>query len=104
MELSKEFWNIVKSQIDGNRKHGWGKDDSMAVVETLIMADHAVITKNKAASVELLFFIDKVVNPSAFRLVLESKAVALLDKQESKKGKVDGWMAGLTDDADDKAE
>lgn len=75
--LGKAAWQAIKDAIKGDRKHGWGVDDSMQVIESLIAEDGP---DGYAPSDRCLELIRSVVNPSAFRQQLESKEVNLLDK------------------------
>ena len=77
----------IASQIAGNRQHGWGQSDSMAVIGDLIaefVPDMA--EKNQDVYQAVLAGINQMVNPSAARQWLESSKVNLLDKAEGRKG------------------
>jgi hypothetical protein len=79
------FLHSVKATIGGNKNHGWGADDSMAVIKALYASEVGSEMDDVLAG-----FIKKVVNPSAFRQELE-KAGALTPKPT----KVTGLLAEL---------
>jgi hypothetical protein len=55
-----EFIAAVDAQIGGNKDHGWGGDDSWAVIDSLLNVEP-----------EAEPYIRAVINPSAFRQTLE---------------------------------
>lgn len=82
------FNGVVDAQIAGDKSHGWGNKDSMAVIESIVAEDAAMSdgdVKQFTLSEEALQFIAVVVNPSAFRQQLESKDDGRLTKVESKR-------------------
>lgn len=81
-EIATTMWSSIKSQIK-DRKGGWGKDESMAVIGDIITADAAFIAANLELSPEAKQAVGLMINPSATRQWLESKDVALLDKLEA---------------------
>lgn len=86
--LTKTFWDAVKSAIGGNKDHGWGKEDSLEVIETVIAEDASISEAEKGKyilSEEAMALVEAVVNPSQFRQTLESKDCGLLEKTESKR-------------------
>lgn len=97
MSTPKEtFQTAVKAQINGDRKHGWGVEDSLAIIIALL-ADETGATADdiKKDSAEMVACIKSVINPSAFRQKLEAKG-GLLDEAESKRsGTIKGVMDGL---------
>ncbi len=93
-QRGKALWatliSVVDAQIAGNRQHGWGAKDSMAVVENIVAEDATFSKCGDVAkftlSEEALRIIGAVVNPSAFRQQLEAKdGLNRLDKVEGKR-------------------
>lgn len=92
--LGKALWAAllatIDGQINGDRKHGWGAKDSMAVIENIVAEDAGLskcgdVTKY-VLSEEATRIISTVVNPSAFRQQLEDpKGLNRLDKVEAKR-------------------
>lgn len=78
----------VKAQINGNKDHGWGQDDSLAVIKAL-WEDNCGKPMDEGYAKAVARFI----NPSACRQWLESDKVALLNKSGTKKARTDGWFA-----------
>ncbi len=100
-QLGKALWAtlvaILEAQINGNRSHGWGAKDSMAVIEGIVAEDASLSKCGDVAkftlSEEALRIIGAVINPSAFRQQLEDpKGLNRLDKVE---GKRSGSLKGL---------
>jgi len=91
--LNEAFQNAVKSRIGGNKKHGWGNDDSVEVILAVVAEETGT---DKADLQNLLPFIKVIVNPSSFRQALESTGV--LEKTESGKrsSAVKGLLRGMT--------
>ena len=60
------FLDAVKTRIAGNKDHGWGVDDSMAVIK-------ALWEDNTGEAMDSLYEeqVKRVINPSAFRQRLE---------------------------------
>lgn len=82
------FNGAVDGQIAGDKAHGWGNKDSIAVIESIVAEDAALSSgdvRQFTLSDEALAFIAAVVNPSAFRQQLESKADGRLTKVEAKR-------------------
>lgn len=85
----------IKAQINGDTSHGWGVEDSLAVIL-------AVIEDNTGTSIETMRKDDSefvnalksMINPSQVRQSLET--AKLLAKSESKRsGVLKGMLAGL---------
>ena len=80
----------IASQIAGNRQHGWGQADSMAVISDLLAEFGGEFASKEPEAQEVrnavLAGINQMVNPSAARQWLESSKVNLLDKAEGRKG------------------
>lgn len=82
-ELQKAMADAIKDRINEDRHHGWGADDSMAVIEAVIGEDASIeIARLIAGGKEptlytpteaALKLIKRVVNPSAFRQWLEGQ-------------------------------
>jgi hypothetical protein len=82
------FNAVVNAQIGGDKQHGWGNKDSMAVIESIVAEDAALNdgdVKQFTLSDEAMRIIALVVNPSAFRQQLESKDDGRLTKVEAKR-------------------
>lgn len=94
-KLNKAMAEAVKSQLNGDKDHGWGQTDSMNAIEQLIMDCHEEIGKEKCAPLELLAFINDLVNPSAFRQKLENKG--LLNKKVGRAAKNEEYFTMLTE-------
>lgn len=78
----------IDSQIDGNRQHGWGQKDSMAVIgDMLAEFSGEIAAKNNEVHQAVLAGINQLVNPSACRQWLESEKVDKLDKSEGRAAK-----------------
>lgn len=88
------FRDAVKAQIGDDRNHGWGNEDSLAVIDAVVAADAEVAAEaggtleKYTLSDDAQFFVRKVVNPSAFRQVLETEkkpnGETILAKSEKK--------------------
>lgn len=91
------FQQTVKSQINGDKKHGWGVEDSLEVIIALIAEETgATVADLKEASAKLIEEIRLVVNPSQFRQRLET--AGSLEKTEVKRNKtLKGVLDGLGD-------
>lgn len=83
-DFKAEFQQAVKAQIGGDKHHGWGADDSFAVIDSLCEVEP-----------EAEPFIRAVINPSAFRQVLESQKL-LNEKPKDQKGRRGGVAALLS--------
>ena len=86
-KLQEVAKGTVISQINNDRKHGWGIDDSLAVIESVIAedCDLAGEAASKACpSEEAVALIKQFINPSAFRQTIEG---ILLDEPEKKEKK-----------------
>ncbi len=85
---------VIKSQLNGDKNHGWGADDSMAVIDAVVAKDAELSPKGTLAekytlSDEALDLVRAVVNPSAFRQILEAKKLLNPPKKgESTRGSV----------------
>src|SRR5208283_4501559 len=97
MDVVKTFKTAVRDSIDGNRNHGWGVKDSVAVIDCIIsefapawigtpeptdeaakVGWNADCAERSAIRTVAIESIARVVNPSAFRQYLESDKVNLL--------------------------
>ena len=89
MKTKQDVIETMKSSIDAvigdDKNHGWGQNDSMAVVGDLL-AEFAPEMDNEVRQA-VLAGINQVVNPSACRQWLESEKVGKLNKQESGRSK-----------------
>lgn len=83
-DVSETFKASVESQINGDRKHGWGAKDSTNVIIDLASEFGGELSGEVATAFEQC--VAKVVNPSAFRQYLESAKVNKLDKSDGRKG------------------
>ncbi len=72
--------STVLSQIGDNKQHGWGIDDSLAVIESVIAEDCEIAGAGTAhtacPSEEAMALIKQFINPSAFRQTIEGKLLA----------------------------
>jgi len=79
--MKETYQNAVKKAINGNKDHGWGKEDSMLVIEALFLkATGEEMTPEHRAMVA------SVVNPSAAR---QAFAKAGLLNEETKKQRIE---------------
>jgi len=73
-KLIAAFQAAVEGQIGNDLNHGWGAEDSAVVIEAVV-AEDAGLTPGEAAkyspSDPAMALIKKVINPSAFRQLLE---------------------------------
>jgi hypothetical protein len=86
--LFAAFNAAVDGQIKGDKAHGWGNEDSLAVIEAVVAEDvnwHEGEAKTYTLSDEAMKFIGIVVNPSAARQQFEHKDDGRLVKTESKR-------------------
>jgi len=84
----------IDAVINGDRKHGWGQADSMAVIGDLVAEfapsfakgtpEHGDAAANEVRNA-VLAGINQMVNPSAARQWLESSKVDKLAKSEGRK-------------------
>lgn len=87
----------VISQIGSNKDHGWGVDDSLAVIDIIVAEDASNAAEQGGTldkytlSEEATRWIRKVINPSACRQGLESEG--LLNKSEVRKVKAEKLFA-----------
>ena len=81
-KLQTAMGQAITAAIGGDKKHGWGIDDSVEVIETLIAED---APDGYAPSDELMSLIREVVNPSQFRQKLEAEK--MLEAPERKRNK-----------------
>lgn len=80
-ELIKAMQAAIRGQIGEDRKHGWGIEDSLVVIEAIVAEDATIEIPRLAAagkvpesytlSGEALGLIKHFVNPSAARQMLE---------------------------------
>ncbi len=78
------YLKAVKARVNGDKKHGWGVDDSEAVILALISEDSgASVDDIRKASPDMVRYIRAVINPSAHRQILEEKGI--LEKTEGRK-------------------
>lgn len=90
---------MVKAQIADDKNHGWGVEDSLAVIEAIVSQD----AENKAeekpdlalakytVGEDAMKWIKKMVNPSAFRQELEK--AKMLNASEGRKARVEKLFA-----------
>ena len=75
--LQKAFQAAVEGQIGENVNHGWGAEDSAAAIEAIVAEDASISAAEGgelakySPSDPAMLLIKKVINPSAFRQVLE---------------------------------
>lgn len=75
--LTETFRESVKAQINDDRQHGWGIEDSRNVIVDVICEDASAHNEEKpeqaySPSKEAVELMARVINPSAFRQRLES--------------------------------
>lgn len=89
--MTKEaFEKAVIARINGDREHGWGVDDSMAVIGAVFEDE----TGEKMDAETVGKWIRLVVNPSAFRQTIEGEdGKGLLNKHESRKQRKEALFA-----------
>lgn len=80
MTRKETFNNAVKNAINGDKKHGWGVEDSLAVIKALCVDE-----MGESPDDEFFAYVKEVVNPSQFRQKLETAEI--LVKTESKRSK-----------------
>lgn len=69
-DLKSLFASAVKDRVGSDPNHGWGVDDSAYVIETLVTE---CMPDGTAAPDDLMGLIRHVINPSAFRQILEKQ-------------------------------
>ena len=76
----------VLSQINGNREHGWGLDDSLSVIESVIAEDCSLAgdASKEVPSEEAIALVRQFIVPSAFRQTIEGVLLAEPEKKEKK--------------------
>lgn len=79
--MEKVFQDAAKAAIGGDRKHGWGLEDSAEVIETIIAEDAK--DSKYTPSDEAMKLIRLVINPSQARQAFE--AAGLLDESKQKR-------------------
>lgn len=100
-DIKQVAQDAVKAQIGSNKEHGWGSNDSMAVIDVIVAEDasnsaEAGETLEKySLSEEASKWIKRLINPSAFRQELESSK--LLNKSEGRKSKSEKLFASFTE-------
>jgi hypothetical protein len=80
MTNNEAFTAGVKATINGNKEHGWGVEDSVNVIGDILANETGADKKDLEP---LLALIKPLINPSAFRQVLESKKI--LNESKGKK-------------------
>lgn len=86
--LEKIAANAILARVGGDPKHGWGNEDSLAVIGEIWRAENG---DEMPAHVRAQ--IARFINPSAFRQYLEKLKV--LDKSDAKRGSKADALAGL---------
>jgi hypothetical protein len=72
MKAQEKFQEQIKTQINGDKNHGWGADDSVAVILAVVAEETGTDVSDLSGIIPL---IKAVVNPSQFRQSLESKSI-----------------------------
>ena len=85
MTTKESFQRAVAKRINGDKNHGWGIEDSLAVVVDLLTDEGCEPTAECQCAIR------EVINPSQFRQKLETKGA--LNKQPSKKAFVESMLA-----------
>lgn len=101
--IKASFRQAVKGRIDGDMKHGWGVEDSLAVICDVAeqWAEVGADRINDDVFEAFQAAVREVVNPSQFRQKIEGteeevkKGKALLVKGETRKEKVKGMIDEL---------
>lgn len=78
MTAKEVYIKTVISRINGDKNHGWGVDDSMAVIAAIFESE-----TGEKLDEEVAKWIKRVINPSQHRQLLEGEK--MLNKQETKK-------------------
>ena len=78
--MKETYQQAVKQAINGDKNHGWGKEDSMLVIQALFLK-----ATGEEMSAEHRAMVGSVVNPSAAR---QAFAKAGLLNEETKKQKI----------------
>jgi hypothetical protein len=98
--LIAAFKAAIMGQIGDNPRHGWGAEDSAAVVDAIVAEDATLAAKEEGMTLEKYslsedasVLIKKVINPSQFRQFLEGQrrpdGKPLLITSESKRQKLE---------------
>lgn len=89
MAIKQTFQASVAKRINKDKDHGWGVEDSLAVVIDLLIDETGSeeIRENK----ELVAAVKEVINPSQFRQKLESAKI--LNKSKTKDEKVESLLS-----------
>ena len=88
--MTKEaFTKSILAQIGGDRKHGWGTKDSANVIRAILEDEIG----EKPDEDTVMKWIIMVINPSAFRQVLEKENQ--LDKSENTREKHEKLFASV---------
>lgn len=74
---TKAYQEAVLAQINGNKEHGWGQADSLAVIKAIVKD-----ATGKELAGEAEAQVKSLINPSQFRQILEDQKVL----NESPKG------------------
>ena len=89
--LKDSFNKTVIDQIAGDRSHGWGLRDSLAVAKTVF---EWAETNSEGWSEDVAACIAEIINPSAFRQRLEGiEGKGLLDASSSPRAKRNSMLA-----------
>lgn len=88
--VKETFQKAVKARINGDKQHGWGVDDSLAVIVALL-EDETGQANYPAANPDLIAAFKEVINPSQFRQKMET--AGFLAKSEGKAAKVNALLA-----------
>lgn len=83
MPTNKEaMGNAIKSRLNGDKNHGWGVDDSTAVIIEIIANENGAKSEDYDKE-NFCDLIKSLVNPSQFRQALE-KAGKLSETKEKR--------------------
>ena len=85
-QVKEMFTELIRDQINGDKGHGWGVDDSLAVIEGMV--DYARTLDCPFG--EIRSYVKWAINPSAARQSLEAQGA--LNPSAKKVG---GVLAGL---------
>lgn len=84
----------IKGQINGNKQHGWGVNDSYNVMLSII-ANETGAEKNDIDNEEFGKLIKSLINPSQFRQLLEKAGHLNETKEKKQKSAIDELLKGL---------
>jgi hypothetical protein len=96
MTTKETAQKAIAKAINGDKNHGWGIDDSLAVIIALLREETGEMYGDKdkdgvVIGADLLASIKQVINPSQFRQRLES--AKLLNEQPKRAAKVESLLA-----------